>query len=302
MSDENTTNQSPTVDECVRDVLFVMNTVMPDQDKFILLGPSMGAIVAQCFIAQHPEKVVGFMNMDGFPAAFENKRDKFLSASGGWSFAAMLTYTGLLRFFLNFMPVDSFATPAFSTDYIRHQMNQPRFYKNTKLEFPLMLDLSSSASQAWGDLAINKLEPHLLSSLIRAQPNQNGDFENGEWQHLPRSSVEHGTEWDTPEGTAELVNALQSKPKSEIARCWQRLAVRVMSGRDYNYAGGDSFYDNEMKDKAAAEGQLHALLAGDGARYVFPKVGHDKMFLRFDAIVLSTIEIDDAAHRLEFTV
>jgi len=121
-SDENTTERSPTVDECVRDMFFVMNALLPQQDKFILLGPSMGAIVAQCFIAQHPEKVAGFMNMDGFPAAFENKRDKFLSASGVWNLVGYVAYTGLMRFMLKFMPFDAFATATFSPDFMRYQV------------------------------------------------------------------------------------------------------------------------------------------------------------------------------------
>jgi len=148
-------------------------------------------------------------------------------------------------------------------------------------------------------LAINSLEPDLVEALVRTKPDQYGSFVNGEWRTLPRASVEHGTDWNTEEQTAELVQRLQQKPKTDLARVWQQLAVRVMNGRNYAYAGGDSFYDNEMKDKAAAEGELQVLLAGDGARYAFPQVGHDKMFLEFDAIVQSTIEIDTVAPRLQ---
>jgi hypothetical protein len=67
-----------------------------------------------------------------------------------------------------------------------------------------------------------------------------------------------------------------------------------MSARSYDYPGGKSFYDVDMKRFAAAEHTMHALLAENGARYVFPTVGHDKLFLQVDAIVQSVVEIDDA--------
>lgn len=53
-----------------------------------------------------------------------------------------------------------------------------------------------------------------------------------------------------------------------------------------------------MKDWAAAEQTLHALLAYDGKRYVFPTKGHSDMFLEVAAIVLCMIEIDTVAHGL----
>lgn len=64
------------------------------------------------------------------------------------------------------------------------------------------------------------------------------------------------------------------------------------------HVAGDSFYDSEMKDWAAAEQTLHALLACDGERYVFPTKGHSDMFLEVAAIVLCIVEIDTAAHSL----
>jgi pimeloyl-ACP methyl ester carboxylesterase len=121
-SDENTTNQSPTVSECVRDAMFCMETAIPNQDKWIILGPSMGAIVGQCMIAQHPDRFVGFLNMDGFPAAFECKRDHFLSASKMWNMMSYLSYTGVLRFGMMFASLDDFASDSFSTKTIKAQV------------------------------------------------------------------------------------------------------------------------------------------------------------------------------------
>ena len=43
---------------------------------------------------------------------------------------------------------------------------------------------------------------------------------------------------------------------------------------------------------------MHALLAKDGARYVFPHTGHGGMFLHVDAIVECHKEMDDALKRM----
>jgi alpha-beta hydrolase superfamily lysophospholipase len=51
--------------EVVADMKAVMDAVtLPDgvSPRWLLVGPSMGSIVAQCFIAAHPACVAGFLN------------------------------------------------------------------------------------------------------------------------------------------------------------------------------------------------------------------------------------------------
>ncbi len=69
-SDNNTTNKSPTAKDVVAEMRFAMTSVMPSDTKWVLLGPSMGSIVGQCYVAAYPETVVGFLNMDGLPYPF----------------------------------------------------------------------------------------------------------------------------------------------------------------------------------------------------------------------------------------
>jgi pimeloyl-ACP methyl ester carboxylesterase len=45
--------------------------------QWIVIGPSMGAVMAACFVAAHPERVVGYLNVDGVPAAIAYKRTRF---------------------------------------------------------------------------------------------------------------------------------------------------------------------------------------------------------------------------------
>lgn len=72
--------------------------------------------------------------------------------------------------------------------------------------------------------------------------------------------------------------------------------MRVLSARAYDYAGGSSFYDDAMKRWAAAEHAAQVLVNPvHSARYVFPTIGHNKLFLAVDAILLCAVELDDAA-------
>lgn len=69
-SDANTTNIVPTAEDVVNEMNYVMNSLLPDETGWILIGPSMGSIVAQCYMATYPEKVKGFVNVDGLPYPF----------------------------------------------------------------------------------------------------------------------------------------------------------------------------------------------------------------------------------------
>jgi pimeloyl-ACP methyl ester carboxylesterase len=66
-------------EEC-NDDLDDLLTLCSDGDtrsQWILIGPSMGAVMAACYIAAHPERVVGYLNVDGIPATIAYKRGRF---------------------------------------------------------------------------------------------------------------------------------------------------------------------------------------------------------------------------------
>jgi len=121
-SDDNDSGASPSVDECVRDAFFCMKCAMPEQDKWLLLGPSMGSIVAQCMIAQQPDKIAGLLNMDGFPAAFESERENFMSGRKMWAMIPMISWTGIVRMMLSIAPLDAFASQSFTASHIKAQV------------------------------------------------------------------------------------------------------------------------------------------------------------------------------------
>lgn len=153
LSDENTSNIPPTASDVVREMDFVMNSVLPANTKWILLGPSMGSIVAQCYIAEHPQKVVGFLNMDGLPYPFIKQRRMFEWAGFIYRIYASIVWTGILRPFLYMARGDlwrMFGSREFSIEIILSLMNQRRFFANVALEMLTMMDCCAMAERAWG--------------------------------------------------------------------------------------------------------------------------------------------------------
>lgn len=66
-----------------------------------------------------------------------------------------------------------------------------------------------------------------------------------------------------------------------------------MSARshDFGNAVANSFYNQNMRDYAAAEHAVHMLLARNGARTNYPKLTHTVMFSKTDDIVRNMQEI-----------
>lgn len=69
-SDPNPTSKPPTAADVVAEMRHAMLSVLPADTEWVLIGPSMGSIVGQCFVASYPQAVVGFLNMDGLPYPF----------------------------------------------------------------------------------------------------------------------------------------------------------------------------------------------------------------------------------------
>lgn len=295
-------DKAPSVDETVRDMAEIMDAIereqnMPQDTRWILLGPSMGNVVAQCFMLHHQDRVAALLNIDGFPAPFTAKEDKFLSTAGTYKFAAYMSYTGVTRFVLALASskLAPFATTTFPLPVMLAQMAQPQHWKNTALEFKLMMDLAKEATIGWGSLSVLDMSMKQQHDLANAFPANCGSFVNGSWIYGDRSVVEHGSGWLSQEETDRLRDTLtENLSSSELGTILARIPVRVMSARDYNYPGGDSFYDEDMKRWAASEHSVQALIASDGARYVFPKHSHMTLFQETDAIVQCAVDLDQA--------
>lgn len=325
LSDPLPAGEAYTAEGLIKDLKAVMDHCIPPASnrQWLLVGPSMGSIVSQAFIAKHPGDVLGFLNMDGLPFPFAAKRGKFEAAGKVYCLTSCLTYTGVLRPLLALAsrPLAALASKHFSIDLIRAQMNQPNFYESIAREMTLMLDLCDRGVEAWGPaFNLGNLNAAEREILIRAPPTACGDALDategaGKWVDLPRAAVERGSDWASAEATQTLVRRLLARAAQQqeeaagsggggggedgqvAAPLWltfQSLIVRVMSARSYDFGMASSFYDVEMQGLAAMEHALHAHLAGEGGqRLVFPTRSHDKMFFGLTGLIAK--QVDDMA-------
>jgi len=279
---------------------------LPSGTKWILIGPSMGSIVAQCYIAAHPEQVCGFLNHDGFPFPFAAKRGRFEKAAMVYSMYTKIVWTGVLRPFL-YLASGTFtkiASRDFSVAAVRAQMNQANFFCSLAREMVTMMDCADYARTAWGPgFDFQTMTPEQLLPLINSRPAACGDVATAPgstgtkplesegtgllqtgtwWVDLPRSKWEKGTDWapeeDTRAAIARMEHSNSDDSNAPLRAAFSTLVVRCMTSRDYSFPGGESFYDAQMKDWSAAEHSLHAYAAADGARTVFPTHHHGNLF------------------------
>jgi pimeloyl-ACP methyl ester carboxylesterase len=278
------------------DATHIGPTLSPSQKAsgWILVGPSMGSIVAQAYMAVHPTAVCGFLNLDGFPFPFAHERPLFSKAALVYRVYAAIIWTGALRPFLFGASATAFfrriVSATFPAPVVLAQMNQRNFYLSLAAEMITMMDCADAARAAWGpgyDLQL--LDSATLRPLTNARPALNGDQPDGAaakgFVPLPRSKWEHGDDWAAEEETsavlarlAKVAAAAPGGPAPLPALFASRLVVRAMSGRNYNFPGGKHFYKDRMKDWAAAEHTLHARLARDGRRTAFPSRHHGNIF------------------------
>lgn len=287
-------DSSPSVEECVAELHAVMKTALPNCRKWILVGPSMGSIVAQSFIGRHPDMVSGFVNVDGLPHAFHTRREKFMRAASAYRFMGVAAYIGVMRgvvWHLSRHLLCQFTTEQYPLWVVKSQMNQPAFWAHVAVEMPLMLDLAKDVSERWAPLSVESLSSTLREMLVRVPPAQNGSFDEGFWSPLPVSKFD--LPWLSTDAASEVVSQFQRLGShSSFYLNWQNLAVRVLSARNFDYPGGESFYDAEMKTLIAAEHVLHAILAKPGSvRYVMPHIGHDRLFLQSRCIAQCVLEV-----------
>lgn len=316
------------VAEVVAEMKEVMDGTAPGA-RWLLVGPSMGNIVAQCYVAAHPGDVAGVMNVDGFPFPFAAKRRIFESSGRVYSAAAAISRTGALRPAL-LAAAGSLAAlggRTFSGEVVRAQMNQANFYSSLAAEMLTMMDLADTARAAWGPaFDLVTADPQRLRALASAAPAACGDAEfpaKGKkaadealvpeawtWKDLPRSVDEIGgvdAPW-TPETEARAVAidpmlsahaeaaAAAAKaggaPPPPLPCAWRRLAVRAVSGRNYEKLGavGGAFYDKQMREWAAAEHSMLVLVAARGARTVFPSRSHADMCIGLERFIAKEVE------------
>lgn len=296
-SDANVTGTPPTVDEALDDMHHLMCLVDSHQRQqvpWILVGASMGSIVAQAYIAKFPETSVGFLNLDGLPHPFHRERALFSRFGAIYRIEARLVWTGLLRLAVELAGARffeaHFASATFPTKLLVAQASEFKFFDNIASEMPLMMDLAESASRSWGAQSVDALSDADLATLLAARPTRRGDESaDGSWREEAAPAADDAAT-EQP-GVRALIAELLSRPHSPLCAAWQRLVVRVMGGRSYPYPL--MVYTQRMRDWAGAEHALHHLLAADGGYDLFPRRAHNSMFAAYASAVRNVEEIAD---------
>lgn len=360
-SDDNLTGIIPTADDVVNEMNFIMNHFLPHEKNWILIGPSMGSIVSQCYIAAYPEKVCGFLNIDGLPYPFSRVRKSFEKAASIYKFYTYIIWTGIFRPFLGLVlsrpEMKWLSSKAFPIKYSIAQMNQSKFYGNLALEMFTMMSCCDYVGPKWGKWNIVEMTPQEIEKISQHQPYESIETDQTHSHDTERiitrkltsyrSESEAGDQWISTEELSSILNEIEKKslrnsasttscddskditylppvtdsslqesllsvslsslphhlggaaspvtPDTFLSLWQKRLIVRVLSGRNHNYGNPliNQFYTQEMKNYAGAEHALHAHLALNGRRRVYPHLNHMKMFSQIDEIMLSIREIHD---------
>jgi hypothetical protein len=165
MSDANESNEDPSAIDVCMEMDYVMEAVRPNSE-WIILGPSMGSIVGQCYISMFSEKVVGFLNMDGLPYPFFKHRNSFMWAAFIYRIYASIIWTGILRPFIGIALKSSekmFSCEKFPLTIAIAQMNQSGFYGNVAKEMITMMDCCEMTEAAWGKYSVLRIPEEYLN-------------------------------------------------------------------------------------------------------------------------------------------
>lgn len=351
-SDKNCSGVPPSARDVAREMDYVMRNV-PLYDnsedaklevqsvKWISVGGSMGSTVTQAFMALFPDRLCGFLNLDGFPHGFvQYESAKFLGTNAGiWRQFSKIVWTGFMRFLFTSMSADilkKMKTRSFGPEILA-LMCRKRFFGNAALEFFTMFSVADLATAAWGDQATPRLDPTLLWTLCCVKPDRNvlvdesmdipctdtderSASELGEC-YLSRDSDSVCTQLDRLRMRAPL--SAESINKKDTNCNWPahpvgsliggispedivyplgpqfaQMVVRVMSMRSYDLGDDGMFgewaYPQASRNHAAAEHCMHALLARDGARSVYPRLKHTNGFAQATEVVQLVEEITHA--------
>ena len=204
-----------------------------------------------------------------------------------------------------------------------------------------MISCAELAAAAWGRAATPLLSHSLLARLASVPPATSVivDEPNGvpRSETTQRSASELGTAWlDTAAIStvrAELAALAAACPADvnldmaltdtgrpatgtraggvpagiaahALAPQFRRMAVRVMSMRAYDAGDGPVgkvAYSQAQRNWAAAEHAMHALLAGNGARIVYPRLTHSGGFAQTGEIVAAVAQVVAAVPNVDET-
>ena len=187
--------------------------------RWVLIGPSMGSIVAQAYMAEHgADSVAGFLNLDGFPFFFAAKRTRFEWAAAVYRAYASIIWTGALRPFIYVAGAFGafsliVSPPTFNLGVVRGQINEANFFGSLGREFGTMMDCADAVCVAWGPAYALQLPAHQEDALAlaRVRPSAYGDTVVEDVLALNERQAASG------KAAAEDTLALRVRPSAPVA-------------------------------------------------------------------------------------
>jgi pimeloyl-ACP methyl ester carboxylesterase len=256
-------------EQVVAELEFVIDSVLPKNCQVILIGPSMGHLAAQAYMANHADRVVGFLNIDGVPFPFsELLREEFLGYAKFYRVYGTLTAIGVLRPYIHIFVnkgAELFEDTEFSVNEVIAQMNQRRFFDNLAAEFHTQIELCDYNVKQWGRVNPLALSPTLYKKLLAYPPHAVTN-----WSAVTKVQDSK----DNEEVVTSLRALAEEKDAPAIARQFRLIPVRSMTGQ-HGEGMEKSFLTPEVCDLYDGEHRMLCLLARDGAHLKLP--GRDHM-------------------------
>lgn len=172
--------QPPSAADVAREMNYVMThceiNIVKKQMKWICVGGSMGANVATAFMTLYPNRIGGFLNLDGLPHAFlKIQCKKFLK--DGRIFMNILRsfrWTGLprLAFRIAFQINSPIMGDVFTTRQLIGIMCRDQFFVTTGLEYTTLMSCCDLEIAAWGRQATTECDDESLRLLASLAPDE----------------------------------------------------------------------------------------------------------------------------------
>jgi hypothetical protein len=150
-----------TPQDFIHELKCILSTVLSEEIQWILVGMGSGSLIAQCFMAHHPEKVCGFVNVDGIPASFHQFPENFNTRNFKFHLMSSLRWIGIMRSAVTAVvrrPENLWCvSEAFPIEFYIAQINRAEHMSSIPMRFQAMLLCCQYVANLWtGGVDVSK--------------------------------------------------------------------------------------------------------------------------------------------------
>jgi len=166
----------PSAADVAREMNYIMTHIdgIDPNQKWIQVGGSMGTNVATAFMALFPNRLCGYLNLDGLPHAFIQIQCKKFLKDGPFLMNIMgkMRWTGIprLAFTMATQPILPVIGNAFTKRQLIGVMCREQFFTTTGLEYVTLMSCCDLECAAWGRQATTEVDDESLRILASLAP------------------------------------------------------------------------------------------------------------------------------------